>query len=72
MSETAVSQAATSETHGADHGHDDHAHHPTERQYWMIFVVLAILTAIEVASAAQCCWRWPCTQSSWLRSSSRF
>ena len=49
MSETAVSQAATSETHGADHGHDDHAHHPTERQYWMIFVVLAILTAIEVA-----------------------
>ncbi len=42
MSETTVSQSA-------DHGHDDHAHHPTERQYWVVFVVLAILTAIEVA-----------------------
>jgi len=29
--------------------HDDHDHHPTERQYWMVFVALVILTAIEVA-----------------------
>ncbi|MDH3294645.1 MAG: cytochrome C oxidase subunit IV family protein [Acidimicrobiia bacterium] len=29
--------------------HDDHAHHPTERQYWVVFVALAVLTALEVA-----------------------
>jgi len=28
--------------------HNDHAH-PTEKQYWIIFVVLAVVTAIEVA-----------------------
>ncbi|MDH3292717.1 MAG: cytochrome C oxidase subunit IV family protein [Acidimicrobiia bacterium] len=28
---------------------EDHAHHPTERQYWVVFVALAALTAIEVA-----------------------
>ena len=40
--------ATASETHGADaHGHDDH--HPTELQYWVVFVALAILTAVEVA-----------------------
>lgn len=34
----------------AVHGeHDDHEHHPTERQYWVVFVALAVLTAIEVA-----------------------
>lgn len=32
-----------------DHAHDDHDHHPTESQYWIVFVVLAVLTAIEVA-----------------------
>jgi cytochrome c oxidase subunit 4 len=42
-----MSEAAKS--HAADHGHDDHDHHPTERQYWMIFVILAVLTAVEVA-----------------------
>ena len=33
------------------HTHDDHhdGAHPTERQYWIIFVVLAVLTAVEVA-----------------------
>lgn len=29
--------------------HDDHGHHPTERQYWLVFVILAVLTAVEVA-----------------------
>ena len=47
MSETAMSETTVS--HSADHGHDDHYHHPTERQYWMIFVILAVLTAVEVA-----------------------
>jgi caa(3)-type oxidase subunit IV len=29
---------------------EEHAdHHPTERSYWAVFVVLAVLTAIEVA-----------------------
>ena len=46
MSETATSPAA-SET--AAHGHDDHAHHPTEKQYWVVFVILAVFTAVEVA-----------------------
>lgn len=35
--------------HGDAHGHDDHGAHPTEKQYWVVFVVLAILTAVEVA-----------------------
>ena len=38
--------ADTAVTHDA---HDDHAHHPTERQYWIVFVILAVLTAIEIA-----------------------
>lgn len=29
------------------HAHDDH--HPTETNYWVVFVILAVLTAIEVA-----------------------
>lgn len=28
--------------------HDDHAH-PTEKQYWIIFVILGVITAIEIA-----------------------
>jgi len=43
MAESAVSEVSH-QTH-----HDDHAHHPTERQYWIVFVILAALTAIEVA-----------------------
>lgn len=43
MSETISSEHASAEAHD----HDDH--HPTETQYWVIFVVLAILTAVEVA-----------------------
>ncbi len=30
-----------------DHTHDDH--HPTERQYWLVFLALVIVTAAEVA-----------------------
>lgn len=35
----------------AEIAHDDHADHgdhPTEKQYWVIFAVLAVLTAVEV------------------------
>jgi cytochrome c oxidase subunit 4 len=42
MAETAI------ETHSRE-SHDDHGAHPTEKQYWVVFVVLAVLTAIEVA-----------------------
>lgn len=42
----AESMVTTEAVHGE---HDDHAHHPTERQYWVVFVALAVLTAIEVA-----------------------
>lgn len=27
----------------------DHDHHPTETQYWIVFVALVVLTAVEVA-----------------------
>ena len=42
MSESTITEAGTA---GA---HDDHAH-PTERQYWVVFVTLAVLTGIEIA-----------------------
>lgn len=29
--------------------HEAHDHHPTERQYWVVFVALVVLTAVEVA-----------------------
>jgi caa(3)-type oxidase subunit IV len=33
-----------------DVDHDeDHGDHPTEKQYWVIFAVLAVFTALEVA-----------------------
>ncbi len=32
----------------ASHAHDGHAH-PTEKSYWIVFAILAVLTAIEVA-----------------------
>jgi len=40
--------ATNLESPGAEAHHDDHAHHPTERQYWVVFVALAVLTAVEV------------------------
>ncbi len=46
MSESTLSEKSMSE---ASHAHDDHDHHPTEKQYWIVFVILAILTAVEVA-----------------------
>jgi len=34
----------------ADHDHaEDHGDHPTEKAYWIIFAVLAVFTALEVA-----------------------
>ncbi len=41
---------ADTATHNAgahDEAHEDH--HPTETQYWFVFVILAVLTAVEVA-----------------------
>jgi cytochrome c oxidase subunit IV len=44
MADTAT-DTGTHEGHG--HAHDEH--HPTELQYWVVFVSLAVLTAIEIA-----------------------
>jgi len=41
MSATTVAETA--------HAHDDHEHHPSEKQYWVVFVILAVFTAVEVA-----------------------
>lgn len=35
--------------HTEHDAHDEHEHHPTELQYYMVFVALVILTAVEVA-----------------------
>ena len=43
MSETTVAPDIDEE-HAEDHGD-----HPTEKQYWIVFAVLAVLTAVEVA-----------------------
>ena len=45
MADSAMTSAVDD---GHDH-HDAHDHHPTERQYWIVFVALAVLTAVEVA-----------------------
>ncbi len=45
-----TADVAAAAAHGAhSDSHDDHGHHPTERHYWIVFAVLAVLTAIEVA-----------------------
>lgn len=45
-----MADTATHNDTNAGSGHDDHHdHHPTEAQYWIIFVILAVLTAVEVA-----------------------
>ena len=46
-------KAAAKAPHG-DHGHDaahGHAHAPNRKEYWKIFVVLAVLTVLEVGVA---------------------
>ncbi|MFV0523371.1 MAG: cytochrome C oxidase subunit IV family protein [Acidimicrobiales bacterium] len=43
-----MTDASTDVLHDADPHGEDHAH-PTEIQYWMVFVSLVVLTAIEVA-----------------------
>lgn len=45
--ETTVSDAVHDEH--VEHGHDAHDEHPTEQQYWVVFAVLAVVTAAEVA-----------------------
>jgi len=44
MTETAL----TSDHSDDSRDHDGHAH-PTEKQYWVVFVVLVVLTAVEIA-----------------------
>jgi len=41
---------ADTATHNAG-AHDEahEGHHPTETQYWIVFVILAVFTAVEVA-----------------------
>ena len=51
MADSTATPDAVAPDHGvqAEDSHDEHAHHPTERQYWLVFVALAVLTALEVA-----------------------
>ena len=45
-----MTDSALTSTEGSAAHHDDaHDHHPTETQYWIVFVILAVLTAVEVA-----------------------
>lgn len=37
---------STTAAHDAHDVHDDH--HPTEKQYWVVFVILGALTALEI------------------------
>jgi cytochrome c oxidase subunit IV len=48
MSDTTLSQEELSEemAHGSAHDHHDG---PTEKQYWIVFAILAAFTAVEVA-----------------------
>lgn len=43
-----MSDSLTATTPDAPSRHDDHAH-PTEKQYWWVFIILAVITAVEVA-----------------------
>lgn len=49
MADAHVSQQAhlAHEDHDGLHAHTDH--HPTEKQYWIVFAILVVLTAVEVA-----------------------
>lgn len=46
MSDSVATTDVSESISGEDH-HDDHAH-PTEIQYWVVFLVLAAITALEV------------------------
>lgn len=48
MADTGLQAETPTDVH-TDHGHDDHGAHPTERQYWLVFAALFVLTALEVA-----------------------
>jgi len=43
-----ANSATTSTASHGTHGDDAHGAHPTEGQYWIVFVALAVLTAVEV------------------------
>lgn len=45
MTDSLTSPVSTAADHDS---HDDHAH-PTEKQYWIIFVILGVITAVEIA-----------------------
>lgn len=47
MSETAVATDTPEPIVESDHHADDHGH-PSEGQYWIVFFVLAAITAVEV------------------------
>jgi heme/copper-type cytochrome/quinol oxidase subunit 4 len=52
MTDTAATSTEVDADQGSGHsaGHDDEAHaHPTEGTYWIVFVALVVLTAVEVA-----------------------
>ena len=46
--ETQEIEVAVAE-HAADHHDEEHIEHPSQKQYWLIALVLAIVTAVEVA-----------------------
>ena len=45
--EEIVEDAATAEH--VDHHDEDHIDHPTQAQYWLIALILAVVTAVEIA-----------------------
>lgn len=53
MADTHVAASVEVGAHDVPHpaagAHDAHAHGPTERQYWLVFVILVVFTALEVA-----------------------
>jgi cytochrome c oxidase subunit IV len=49
MSDTTLSQEELSEEISDGPANDDHHDGPTEKQYWIVFAILAAFTAVEVA-----------------------
>lgn len=49
--ETEQLEEAVDEQAAVAHHDDDHMGHPTPAQYWLIALILAIVTAVEVAVA---------------------
>ena len=49
MSDTTLSQEELSEELAHGSAHDDHHDGPSEKQYWIVFAILAAFTGVEVA-----------------------